>query len=315
MLRTIVIVTITASNLAAVEQAYREYLGYEVVERGTISRVLASVWGTPAAIGRPYLLLQPPSGEKVYLRFVQAEPTEGYAPLRTVGWNCTELLVQDVDDLAKKLENSPFQILGPPRNLSSNENIRAMQVLGPANEVLYLTRLKPGQSGFNLGSAKTYVDRVFVVVLGSKDLQAALDFYAQQLKLPVTQPMQVRISVLSKAYGMDPERMHKLALAQLPGRFLIEIDEYPESATRRPQRAGDLPPGMAMVSFEVDSLDALKLEWIRPPIKLKQAPYHGRRAAIVIGAAGEWIELIEAPVSKEGQGPKAERKRKGERQK
>jgi hypothetical protein len=26
---------------------------------------------------------------------------------------------------------------------------------------------------------------------------------------------------------------------------------------------------------------------------LPEAPYHGRRAAVCVGAAGEWIELIE----------------------
>lgn len=293
MLSVILIVTITASDLSAVERAYRDYLDYKVIERGTVTKELAGVWGAPATVGRNYLLMQPRSGEPVYLRFVQSEPTEGYAPLRTFGWNCTEILVQDVDDLAKKLEASPFQIIGPPRNLSSNENIRAMQVIGPANEVLYLTRITPGQSGFNLGSAKSYVDRVFIVVLGGKDLQALLDFYAQKLKLPVTKPFEVRVSVLSKAHGLDPERLHKLALARLPERFLIEVDEYPETAINRPKRDGDLPPGLAMVSFEVESIDALGLDLIQPPVKLDGAPYHGRRAAVTIGVAGELIELVE----------------------
>jgi len=293
MLKVILMVTMSAHDLSAVERAYHDYLGYKVVERGRVIRALAGVWGAPATAGRAYLLMQPQSGEKVYLRFVQSEPTEGYAPLRTLGWNSTEILVQDVDGLAEKLANSPFRIIGPPRNLSSIESIRAMQVIGPANEVLYLTHIPPGGTGFNLGSARTFVDRVFIVVLGGSDMQAMRDFYANKMKLAVTELSGVRISVLSNAHGLDSAHKHKLAIARLPERFLIEIDEYPKSAVARPRRGGDLLPGMAMVSFDVESLDDLGLALIHPPAKIDAAPYNGRRVAVTIGAAGEMIELIE----------------------
>jgi hypothetical protein len=237
--------------------------------------------------------MQPESSEKVYLRFVQSDPTEGYAPMSTFGWNATEILVKDPDDLAKKLANSPFRIIGPPRNLSSNENIRAMQVVGPANEVLYLTRVTPSKSAYNLGSAKTYVDYVFIVVVGGKDMEAMRDFYASKMKLPVTKPYEVRISILSNAQGLDPEHRYQLAIAQLPTRFLIEIDEYPQSAVVRPKRKGDLLPGMSIVSFAVKSIDSLGLDLIQPPVVIKEAPYNGRRVALTVGAAGELIELIE----------------------
>jgi hypothetical protein len=47
-----------------------------------------------------------------------------------------------------------------------------------------------------------------------------------------------------------------------------------------------------MVTFVVDALPD-SLEYLAPPVALPKAPYHGRRAAVCIGAAGEWIELIE----------------------
>jgi hypothetical protein len=295
MLTLILIVTISAPNLSVVEEAYRDYLGYKVVERGTVSKALAGVWGAPAAAGRAYLLMQPESGEKVYLRFVQSDPTEGYAPMRTFGWNATEIMVKDPDDLAKRLANSPFRIIGPPKNLSFNENIRAMQVVGPANEVLYLTRVPPGKSNYNLGSARTYVDYVFIVVVAGKDMEAMRDFYAGKMKLPVTKPHEVPISILSDAQGLNSEHRYRLAAAQLPARFLIEIDEYPQSASVRPRRKDDLFPGMSFVSFAVKSIDSLDLELIQPPVVIKEAPYNGRRVALTVGAAGELIELIETP--------------------
>ena len=296
MLNLILLVTLSAPNLKAVEGAYRDYLGYKVTARGKVPRELASAWGAPASAGHNYILMQPESGEEVYLRFIESEATEGYAPLRTFGWNCTEILVKDPDSLARKLANSPFKIIGPPRNLSSNEDIRAMQVTGPANEVLYLTRITPGKSAFDLGSAKTDVDRVFIVVLGGRDMEAMRNFYTNEMKLPVTAPSGTRISVLSKAHGMDPERLHQLAVARLPRQFLIEIDEYPQSATLRPKRDGYLPPGLSIVSFAVDSIDAFKLDLIQPPVVIKESPYNGRRVAVTAGAAGELIELVETKV-------------------
>lgn len=51
---------------------------------------------------------------------------------------------------------------------------------------------------------------------------------------------------------------------------------------------------MAMVSFVVESLDARALPWTVAPRVRTEAPYDGRRAGVLVGAAGEWIELVEA---------------------
>ncbi|MBO0799145.1 MAG: hypothetical protein J2P31_10020, partial [Blastocatellia bacterium] len=133
------------------------------------------------------------------------------------------------------------------------------------------------------------------VVVAGKDIEAMRDFYARKMKLPVTKPHEVPISVLSHAQGLNPEQRYRLAIAQLPARFLIEIDEYPESAAVRPRRKDDLFPGMSFVSFAVKSIDSLDLVLTQPPVVIKEAPYNGRRVALTIGAAGEVIELIETP--------------------
>lgn len=290
MLQSILAVTICAEDLPAVEAAYTQYLNYLVVERGMISAELAAYWQAPLMKGRAYLILQPESGAEVYLRFVQAAPVAGYAPLKTYGWNATEILVQDPDTLAERLANSPFKIVGPPRNLSSNDNIRAMQVIGPADELLYLTRVEPGNAAFKLGSAATPVDHVFIVVCGTPDLESARRFYAKQSHLEVTPPIGVRMSVLSKAYEQDPETLHPLAVAELRVTGLIELDQYPPQATGRQQCEGELPPGLAMVSFSVESLSGLAAT----PLALAEAFYAGCRAVVLTGAAGELIELVEA---------------------
>ena len=289
MLQSILAVTICAEDLLAVEAAYTKYLNYHVAARGIVSEALAAHWQAPRMIGREYLLLQPESGAQVYLRFVQAAPVAGYAPLKTYGWNATEILVQDPDALAEQLADSPFKMVGPPRNLSSNDSIRAMQVIGPANELLYLTRVETGSSVFKLGSAATTVDHVFIVVCGNPDLEEARRFYASQLQLEVTPSSGVRMSVLSKAHGLDAEALHPLAVVMLGETGLIELDQYPPQAVRRPQRKGELPPGMALVSFALESLTGIA----QSPAVLAESFYVGRRALVLTGAAGELVELIE----------------------
>jgi hypothetical protein len=48
-----------------------------------------------------------------------------------------------------------------------------------------------------------------------------------------------------------------------------------------------------MASFEVPSLDKLKVPFVAPPATLKGRLYGGARSALAVGPAGELLELIE----------------------
>jgi catechol 2,3-dioxygenase-like lactoylglutathione lyase family enzyme len=293
MLTTIIAVTLTVADIAMVEQTYGDYFGYQVVERGHVSEILAQTWQAPKLAGHDYLIMQPASGEPVYLRVVQQEDIEGFAAMKTWGWNSNEILVQDTYAVHEHLKSSPFKIIGEPKGLSMNPEVIAMQVLGPANELIYLTRIPEGKSLFKLGSAKSFIDRTFIVVLGGRDIAAMQSFYSKSLAMPTTDPAPSTISVLANAYNLPPEHQFKLGIVKFPENFLIELDEYPEQAIPRPQRNGELPPGMAMVSFTVDSLDDIALPFLAMPAEIQGFPYQGSRTALVRGAAGELIELIE----------------------
>lgn len=287
MLKTILIITISVLDLGAVETAFEAHLDYATVERGTVSEVLGSVWNAPASAGRQYVMMRPASEAEVYLRFVAGPAVVGYAPLTTWGWNATELLVTDPDALAARLEGTPFEVIGRPKDLWDAPNApRAMQTLGPANEVLYLTR----NPDFPTLAA---VDRVFIMVVGGPSMTALSEFYTAQLGLPVGQATPFPISVLARAQGLPAATTYPLAIATISEDFLIELDEYPTAVGPRPIASGHLPPGTAMVSFEVDSLDKFDLIWRTEPKAIDAFPYDGRRVAVTVGPAGEWIELIE----------------------
>lgn len=292
VLSSILAVTIVVPDLEAVETAYARHLHYEVVARGTVDEALARAWAAPAMRGRRTVLMGPESGEHVYLRFVESPSSAGYAALKTLGWNAAELLVEDPDALADRLRDSPFRIVGPPRNLQYNPRIRALQVLGPAGELLYLTRIPPGGSLFDLGSAASFVDRTFIVVLGGPDMAAMQAFYCDVLGVPVIAARPSRVEVLNEAWGFDAQHEIPLGIARLPRNFLVELDEYPPAAPVRQARAGELSPGIAIVTFVVDTL-ARDGPYVAAPTALAAAPYHGRRSALLRGAAGELVELVE----------------------
>ena len=295
MLKSIAIVTLVVRSIAGVEPAWEQQLHYQAVERGKVSRELARSWDAPAMAGRQFVVLRPESGAEVYIRIVQeAKGTPAAEPFRTTGWNATEILVQDPDGLAKSLEGSAFRVIGPPKNLTPAADApRAMQALGPANEALYMTRFIKGASGLDLGQAATPVDRVFITVVGGTDLDALRAFYGKRLGLPLTEFGQWQIGVLAGAWALPPETKFALTGAALPKDFMIELDDYPDAAPARGRAKGALPGGWAMVSFTVERLDGLGLEWRSAPRALKDFPYDGRRVAVTVGPAGEWLELIE----------------------
>ena len=294
MLKSIVMVTMLVTNLNAVEEAYDSYLGYQVVEKGQIDRSLGSVWGARGMNKHPYMIMQPKSGAEVYLRFIEDKSMTNYRPMGTHGWNSTEILVQDPDALAVQLSNSSFNIIGQPYDLYPTPDApRAMQVLGPSNEIIYLTRIIPGGSGFNLGSAQSYVDRVFIMVVGGPSMKALQDFYSQKLNMPVTEASDWTIGVISRLNNLPEDTVYPLALVSFEQDFLIELDEYPSVVVPRKRAVNHLPSSTSVVSFLVDSLDNFDIKWRRPPQSIQNFPYNGRKVGVTIGPAGEWIELIE----------------------
>jgi catechol 2,3-dioxygenase-like lactoylglutathione lyase family enzyme len=297
MLKSIAIVTLVVRSLAGVEPAWQQDLHYRTAVRGEVSRELAAAWDAPAMRGQPYVLMRPASGANVLVRIIEAPAgTATPDPFMTYGWNAAELLVMDPDALAKSLSGSAFRVLGPPANLmAGDKSPRAMQAVGPASELLYLTRIIPGGTSYDLGTAQSPVDRVFIAVVGGASMDALRDFYHGVLGLDVGEPMYWPIGVMARAHGLPADTRFPLAVASLPKDFLVELDDYPDSAKARARAPGALPGGMAMVSFTSDRIAGIKARWRHRPVRVWDFPYDGRRVVATIGPAGEWIEVLETP--------------------
>lgn len=269
-------VTLTASDLSAVEAAWTGWMGYRVVHRGPIPEAVARAWDAPALTGRPILVMGPESGAPTYLRFVeQATPDDG-RPRHAQGWTAVELTVQDSDALYERLKDSPFRVAGPPRTVPTYSYLRAMQAVGPAGEHLNLTWITEPRP--DLAVARSFVDRCFITVMGVPDLPAALEFYATTFG--------------NAASPIRQLPQFKLAVVVLNDGAKIEIDEQ-AGPPPRPRAPGGLPPGLAMTTFECADFDRYAGRLIAPAVPAAFEPYPGRRVGVMAGAAGELIELIE----------------------
>ncbi|MGI9343512.1 MAG: VOC family protein [Gammaproteobacteria bacterium] len=288
-------VTWCVADLDAARSAWCDHLGFRVVAEGEIGAAQCEAWNTPAARGQPYCLLEPASGDPVFVRFVQSGDNYAFGPPGHFGWCAAEFLVEDPDQLASRLADSPFTRLAGPADLFARPKApRAMQMLGPSGEIVYFTRILPGGSQYGMKGAKSEVDRTFIVPVGGPSMTEMQRFYGELLGLRTMEPMAFINPIMAHACGVPPGTVFPTAIVPLPGRrFLIELDELPPDAVPRPRPDGCLPPGMAMVSFLTDDLDAVPVAFRSAPARLDLPPYDGARTAIVEGPSGEWCELIE----------------------
>jgi hypothetical protein len=295
MLKEIAIVTIVVTNLGQVVSAWQEFFGYEVADRGVVSAELAELWNAGEMQAHEYAILQPANAAPVYIRFVEDEAAAGYRPMTSWGWNATELLLRDTDAVAASLADSGLDIVGAPKDLwPAPDAPRAMQVLGAGNELLYLTTNTQAASALNLDDTMPLVERAFIMVVGGPSMEALQGFYGEQLKLRVDPPSDFKISMISKANNLPLDTTYLLSIAHAAPGYLIELDEMPASVGPRATTEGHLPPGIAIVGFNSDGIEAM-VDWVSGPVVMQEFPYNGRKVALISGAIGELVEVILPP--------------------
>jgi hypothetical protein len=283
--------TLVAADIDVTVAAYCDFLHTTVLEDTLVCSVQAQLWGKPKLEGSRLVTLQSESGYP-WLRVLSNPDAVPARPFLELGWLALEVLVSDVDHLAQRLAQSPFEIYRPPADLDVSDDIRAMQVIGPAGEVLYLTQVNGAVEPFDLPIARSYVDRLFIPVTSCLRRDEGLAVY-NKLGAKRSWSFDTRISSVNKAHGLDASLKHPVATVQLANQCMVEIDQL-GVAKSKPPSAGRLPAGIAMVSFVLDNIDNIGLKPVSPPQRLEGKLYGGQRVAVCRGAAGELIELIEA---------------------
>jgi hypothetical protein len=268
-------VTIVVPDLEGGIAAYRDWLDYVPGEVAVVGEALAAQWGAPDAAAARGVTLRSQSGQPRFIRLVEGQRDPSYMPLASLGWIAVEIIVEDVDSLAERLgaDTCPFRIIGPPAVLDFDftDQIKAMQVVGPGGETLYLTEVGAPIPGFDLPPAQSFVGAPFIMVLGARDIEEAATSYISPVH-PLGPVFEARIDVVSAAFDMPTTHRHRLATVAFGESTLIEIDAFPSHAPLRGFSSIGMPSGIAMVSF----------------LGTESQPR-------LIGSAGEWFEIIANP--------------------
>jgi catechol 2,3-dioxygenase-like lactoylglutathione lyase family enzyme len=272
---------------------YAKGLGLTIVESGQVGAELATSWGCPGNAASRMATLQPHSGAHCFIRLVEQSVPKDFIPTRTFGWASYELTVQDVYGWPNRLSASGFEIVGQPREIEGLPYFVAMQMIGRGREMLYLNEVRMDTPSSDLPRALCPVDHIFIAILATPDRAATSAWYRDRLGLDEGGIYEIEYTMINAAFGLPSGTISALSMVQAGRLPILEVDDYPATATVRAGNERCLPPGNALLSLAVDSLDKLDLEWIMPPASCQDALYGGRRAATVRGPAGELLELIE----------------------
>jgi catechol 2,3-dioxygenase-like lactoylglutathione lyase family enzyme len=284
---------VTTPDLDAALADYQGRLGLNIVEHGTLSADLAASWNCPASVGARMATLQPTSDAHCFIRLVEQAVPGDFRPTRTFGWAAYECTVQDVYGWPAKLDGSGFEIVGPPKEIAGLPYFVPMQIVGQGREMLYLNEVREHTPSSDLPPAHAPVDHIFIVILAAPDREAAMHWYETQIGLDAGGVYTLEYTMINKAFGLADGTQSTISMIQKGRLPIVEVDGYPAAATIRPQTQGCLPPGNALVTLAVDSLDTLSVDFIALPTRQDGALYAGRRSATVIGPAGELLELVE----------------------
>ena len=286
----IVCISIPVPDLDGAAALYTEWFEYQEQARGNFPNGIIIRQNLPKLAGRAWRYLTPSASDSLLggLRLIDAGPIPSTSsPLTSIGWAAAELSVMDVDRLAARLARSPLKIIGPPHALESNAAIKAMQVAGPYGEVFYLTDVRAYEGPLSLTSATCPIDRTFIAVLATHDLDTARDFYETRYATRRISDHKVTIPVLNHAFDAPAGSRFRISSQQLAGGSLIEIDEFPLTAKRRALLSCGLPTGIAMVTLATEEA-AKNFREI--------ADIVGGYGDIVTGRAGELIECVSRPI-------------------
>lgn len=285
--------TLSVADLDAAEARYRDYLDYETIASGPLGEGLAAAFGAPRAAQARHVVMRPASGAEIYLRLVEQPAVEGYRPLVTFGWNAIEICVQDVLAAHERVQGSPFEVIGPPREIDGLPAIYPMQMRGPDGEIVYLTQIRDDLPAYDLPRATAPIDRLFILVAGCSDMHASLKWFDETLGFETGRVMDIEYHMLADAYGTPRTELHTISTAVHGRDVFLELDQYPPEAGPRPMREGWMAPGASVGTFLHPDFDSIKGDWVSPPTVREGAPYSGKRSGVLRGPDGLLVEVVE----------------------
>lgn len=278
-------------DVDAALQLYAGLLEQDIIADSAVSADEASAWQAPRLLGARSVVMQPPSKAPVYLRLIEQPDPPDYKPGTHFGWAALELSVKSADDIYQRLLKAKTPIIAPPKALSFTDKLYPMQVRGPGGEAIYLNEVRGNLPSSDLPMAECWVDKLFIAVMGCRDMAASLNFYNALLGTGIGGQWEMPYSVINAAFELPATTAHKLATVADGRTVLFEADHYPAAATPRPTDSGRLPQGVSMIGVRMPQ-PLKNATWLMPPSVRPQAPYFGTTVGVVRGLDNELLEVI-----------------------
>ncbi|MFM8342932.1 MAG: hypothetical protein ACKOB5_00205 [Betaproteobacteria bacterium] len=256
--------TLIVADFAPLVAAYA-HLGLVPSDEARIDANRAAAWG-PAAVALTGCrdLWLGPAGEPALLHLIERPGTAARPTRREHGWLALEILVRDVDAIAARLAaagGGGFELIGPAADLDVSPAIRAMQLVGPSGEMLYLTQVKAPVPPFVIPLSSTLplerdLGALFIAVLSTPSREATLAA-CTTLGAGTVLRFDTRITVLNRALGRPLDTRWPVATVQWAGQSLFEIDEVVAGEVRPATCApgAGLPAGLAWVTIQGSDAD------------------------------------------------------------
>jgi catechol 2,3-dioxygenase-like lactoylglutathione lyase family enzyme len=283
--------TVCVPNVDAALQLYAGLLEQDIIADSVVGADEALSWQAPRLTNARSVVLQPPSKAAVYLRLIEQPDPPDYRPGTHFGWAALELSVKSADDIYRRLLKANTPIIAPPKALSFTDKLYPMQARGPGGEAIYLNEVRGNLPSSDLPMADCWVDKLFIAVMGCRNMAASLNFYNALLGTGIGGQWEMPYSVINAAFALPATTAHKLATVADGRTVLFEVDHYPSAATPRPADAGRLPQGVSMIAVRV-SQPPKNAHWLMPPSVRTHAPYFGAIVGVIRGLDDELLEII-----------------------
>lgn len=291
--------TLSVADLDRSIELYCQWLDYSVEEQGELGVDIAASWGAPSATGRRYAVLRPSSGHDIFIRLVENRIHPDFVALRTYGWAAIEICVEDVLKANERILESPFEVIGPPKEIDGLPAIYPMQMKGPDEEIVYLTQIRDDLPAFDLPRAEALIDRLFILVMACSDMKASLEWMSKHVRIDIGRDeMEIVYTMLANAFDLPLEDPHIISTMVHGKDVFLELDQMPPQATSRPHYDGELPQGVAIGTFWHPEFDVIDQQfgdlWITPPTVHDSAVYLGKRSGTLRAPDGTLVEIVEA---------------------
>ena len=308
MIQRVLMQTISLQGFDRGVHALQADLGFELRGRGLVSAQLARALGISSAVHPRFAVLGAPGVSRGFIRLIEGPKDDDSLTFHKRGLFNAELLTRDVEALYARLSGSAhFQLVSELNTYDlsgagGGAVSRSFATRGPGGAGFFFTQYLKVPPPRTLPVCETLVGPMFNAAISTPTDEGPVEaFYRDVLGMNrrlagrLTQPSVNRIIGLPDDWGF------MMVVYKGEGDGLIEVDVHEHEVPPEPAIPGDeLRPGNSMLSVEAADLDAILAKAAEKgmaptsPQAISDAPYDGRRAAVLRGPAEERIEVIES---------------------